>query len=71
MAEALAVTGLTAFADCAPAQLSGGQRQRVALARCLVADLRAVLLDEPLANLDLSLRAAMQDAFSAFHRRPL
>ena len=69
VAEALELTGLSTFADRAPAQLSGGQRQRVALARCLVADPRAVLLDEPLANLDLALRAAMQEAFAAFHRR--
>jgi iron(III) transport system ATP-binding protein len=69
VAEALALTGLTDFAGRAPAQLSGGQRQRVALARCLVAEPRAVLLDEPLANLDLALRAAMQETFAAFHRR--
>ena len=57
VAEALDLTGLRDFADRTPAQLSGGQRQRVALARCLVFEPRAVLLDEPLANLDLALRA--------------
>lgn len=67
--EALRLTGLSDLAERAPAQLSGGQRQRVALARCLVAEPRAVLLDEPLANLDLALRATMQEAFTAFHRR--
>ena len=69
VAEALALTGLSDFAARFPAELSGGQRQRVALARCLVAEPGAVLLDEPLANLDLALRATMQEAFAAFHRR--
>lgn len=66
---ALAATGLMPFADRMPADLSGGQRQRVALARCLVSDPAAVLLDEPLANLDVALRSSMQAVFSDFHTR--
>ncbi|MEX0758944.1 MAG: ABC transporter ATP-binding protein [Tistlia sp.] len=64
---ALATTGLEGFAGRRPADLSGGQRQRVALARCLVMEPPLVLLDEPLANLDVHLRAAMQEEFAAFH----
>ena len=67
--EALALVGLDGLADRRPAQLSGGQRQRVALARCLVMAPPVVLLDEPLANLDVHLRAAMQDEFAAFHAK--
>ncbi|MDO6485715.1 ABC transporter ATP-binding protein [Shimia thalassica] len=66
---ALASTGLEAYADRMPSDLSGGQRQRVALARCLVSDPCAVLLDEPLANLDVALRATMQGVFTDFHKR--
>ena len=58
--EMLDVVRLGEFAYRKPSQLSGGQQQRVALARALVNMPAALLLDEPLAALDLKLREAMQ-----------
>ena len=67
--EVLSTVGLDGYQNRRIDELSGGQRQRVALARCLVADSRIILFDEPLANLDMHLRAAMVEVFRDIHRR--
>jgi len=66
--EALAAVRLSDLGGRRPEALSGGQQQRVALARCLVMRPRLVLMDEPLANLDLHLREGMLVEFERFHR---
>jgi ABC-type sugar transport system ATPase subunit len=66
---AAAAVGCAHLLDRRPAQLSGGERQRVALARALVREPDVFLLDEPLSNLDLELRAETRGELKALHAR--
>jgi ABC-type Fe3+/spermidine/putrescine transport system ATPase subunit len=58
--DALEMVGLTELAERKPRALSGGQQQRVALARVLVTKPKALLLDEPLGDLDRLLQLRMR-----------
>ena len=66
--EMAKLLGLSALLDSYPRQLSGGQQQRVALGRALIRRPKLFLMDEPLSNLDATLRLQMRTEIRRLHR---
>ncbi|MDT0196477.1 ABC transporter ATP-binding protein [Arthrobacter sp. AB6] len=62
-ARAIELVGLTAYADAYPRQLSGGMRKRCDMARAIVVEPEALLMDEPFAALDVMTKERLQIQF--------
>jgi molybdate transport system ATP-binding protein len=69
MAEVVELLGVATLLQQMPDTLSGGQRQRVAMARALLSSPQLLLMDEPLANLDLNSRAEILPYLEQLHDR--
>ncbi|WP_194096153.1 ABC transporter ATP-binding protein [Marivivens aquimaris] len=67
--EVAEILQLGDYLDRKPKELSGGQRQRVAIGRSIVRDPQVFLFDEPLSNLDASLRTQMRIELTDLHAR--
>lgn len=67
--EAAKILNLTDYLERKPRNLSGGQRQRVAIGRAIVRSPECFLFDEPLSNLDASLRVNMRLEISELHQK--
>jgi len=67
VAEAARILELDSYLDRRPKDLSGGQRQRVAIGRAIVREPKGFLFDEPLSNLDASLRVQMRFEIAKLH----
>jgi len=66
--DAARILKLDAYMDRRPKDLSGGQRQRVAIGRAIVRKPKGFLFDEPLSNLDASLRVDMRFEIARLHK---